>query len=171
MFCNHCGKGIEATQSFCGTCGAPLGQTQPPVAPRVSPATGRVTRNIKMLAMFWIVLSVLNLLRGGGRLIGARIVHYWGRNWFDDSGWGWPAGDILPAIISTMGLVTLCLAAAGFAAGFGLMERRPWARTVAIIVAIIALLNPILGTLLGIYTLWVLLPGEAEIEYRKMSGA
>ena len=42
---------------------------------------------------------------------------------------------------------------------------------VAIIVAIIALLNPILGTLLGIYTLWVLLPGEAEVEYRKMSGA
>jgi uncharacterized membrane protein YdfJ with MMPL/SSD domain len=50
------------------------------------------------------------------------------------------------------------------------MERRPWARTMAIVVGIIALLHPILGTVLGIYTLWVLLPGDAEAEYRKISG-
>jgi len=46
----------------------------------------------------------------------------------------------------------------------------PWARTLAIIVAVIALLNPILGTVLGIYTLWVLLPADAEAEWRRTAG-
>jgi hypothetical protein len=126
-------------------------------------------RHVKMLAVFWIALSALNLLKAGGRFVGARVIGVWGHSWFDDSGWGFPAGEILPAVLSTMGLISLVLACVGFVVGFGLMERRPWARTLAIVVAIIALLHPILGTVLGIYTLWVLLPGDAEAEYGKIS--
>jgi hypothetical protein len=122
-----------------------------------------------MLAVFWIALSALNLLKAGGRLVGARVIGLWGHGWFDDAGWGFPAGEILPAVLSTMGLLSLVLAGIGFVVGFGLMERRPWARTMAIVVGIIALLNPILGTVLGIYTLWVLLPADAEVEYGKIS--
>jgi hypothetical protein len=124
-----------------------------------------------MLAVFWIALSALNLLRGGGRLMGARMFRMWGRGWFNDAGFGWPVGDVVPAILSTMGMLSLVLAVIGFIVGFGLMERRPWARTMAIVVGIIALLNPILGTVLGIYTLWVLLPADAEAEYGKISRA
>jgi hypothetical protein len=122
-----------------------------------------------MLAVFWIALSALNLLKAGGRLVGARVIGLWGHGWFDDAGWGFPAGEILPAVLSTMGMLSLVLAGIGFVVGFGLMERRPWARTMAIVVGIIALLNPILGTVLGIYTLWVLLPADAEAEYGKIS--
>ncbi len=171
MFCNHCGGEVQQNQRFCSSCGKGVAAAPPPPAPPayVSPAAGRVTRHLKMLAVFWIALSAINLLRGGGRLVGARVIRFWGRGWFDDAGWGWPAGDILPAVLSTMGMVALVLAAIGFIVGFGLMERRPWARSLAIIVAIVALFNPLLGTVLGIYTLWVLLPGEAEAEYGKMS--
>jgi hypothetical protein len=122
-----------------------------------------------MLAVFWIALSALNLLKAGGRLVGARVIGLWGHGWFDDAGWGFPAGAIIPAVLSTMGMLSLVLAGIGFVVGFGLMERRPWARTMAIVVGIIALLNPILGTVLGIYTLWVLLPADAEAEYGKIS--
>jgi hypothetical protein len=66
-----------------------------------------------------------------------------------------------------MGLISLVLAALGFVAGWGLLERRQWARSLAIVVAIIAILNPILGTVLGIYTLWVLLPSDAEAEWHQ----
>jgi hypothetical protein len=52
-----------------------------------------------------------------------------------------------------------------------MLERRPWAQTLAIVVAIIALLNPILGTVLGIYTLWVLLPSDAEAEWQREARA
>jgi hypothetical protein len=170
MFCNHCGGEVQPNQRFCGQCGKPAVAAAPqPVAP--SAATGRVARHVKMLALFWIALSALNLLKAGSRFVGARVVGLWGHQWFDDSGWGFPAGDIIPAVLSTMGLISLVLAGIGFVVGFGLIERRPWARTLAIVVAIIALLHPILGTVLGIYTLWVLLPGDAEAEYGKISRA
>lgn len=170
MFCNHCGKEIQTGQAFCGTCGAAVGRPATPAVPPASPSAGRVARHVRMLAVFWIVLSALNLLRGGGRLIGARVIGLWGRGWLNDAGWGWPAGEFLPGILSLMGMISLVLAVIGFVVGFGLIERRPWARTLAIVVGIIALLHPILGTLLGIYTLWVLLPADAEAEYSKISG-
>ena len=68
-------------------------------------------------------------------------------------------------------LVLACVAVAGFIAGFGLLEHRPWARTLAIVLGIISLLNPLLGTLLGIYTLWVLLPSTSEEEDRQIARA
>jgi len=71
--------------------------------------------------------------------------------------------------LSFVGMVSLAMAIAGFIAGFGLLERRPWARTLAIVLGIISLLNPLLGTLLGIYTLWVLLQSQAEEEYRRIA--
>jgi len=124
-----------------------------------------------MLGVLWIALSAIHLLRGVGRLLGARMLGLVGRAWFDVMPWGWPVGHIVPAALSFMGMISLILAAAGFAAGWGLMERRPWARTLAIIVAVIALLNPILGIVLGIYTLWVLLPSDAEAEWRRTARA
>jgi hypothetical protein len=171
MFCNHCGGEVQPNQRFCSSCGkAATAAAPPPVPPVYAPSsTGRVTRHVKMLAVFWIALSALNLLKGGGRLMGARVIGLWGRSWFDDASYGFPVGEILPGLLSAMGMVSLVLAAAGFVVGFGLMERRPWARTMAIVVAIIALLHPILGTILGIYTLWVLLPGDAETEYGRMA--
>ena len=170
MFCNHCGGEVQPNQRFCAQCG----QQAVAAAPRPlaqSPATGRVMRHVKTLAVFWIALSALNLLKAGGRFVGARVIGLRGHEWFDDSGWGFPVGEILPAVLSTMGLISLVLAGVGFVVGFGLIERRPWARTLAIVVATIALLHPILGTVLGIYTLWVLLPGDAEVEYGKISRA
>ena len=39
----------------------------------------------------------------------------------------------------------------------------------SIVIGILHLLNFPLGTALGIYTLWVLLPGESEQQYRHQS--
>ena len=39
---------------------------------------------------------------------------------------------------------------------------RPWARIVGIIVAILSLLNIPLGTIVGVYGLWVLFSKETE---------
>jgi hypothetical protein len=180
MFCTHCGASVQPNQSFCGSCGtsvaAPGSASTGPVVPGGALAAsvtsapsglGRVGRHARMLGVLWIALSALHLLRGGGRLIGARIVGFVGQGWSDDVPWGWPVGHVLPVFLSFMGFFSLILAALGFVAGWGLLERRPWARTLAIVVAVIALFNPILGTILGIYTLWVLLPSDAEAEWRR----
>ena len=65
-----------------------------------------------------------------------------------------------------IGLGLAATAVLGIIAGWGLLERRPWSRMLAVVLACLALLNLPLGTALGIYTLWVLLPAKAEYEFR-----
>ena len=50
------------------------------------------------------------------------------------------------------------------------MERRPWARMLAIVLGVLALFKVPLGTALGVYTLWVLAPATSEAEWRAISG-
>jgi hypothetical protein len=47
-------------------------------------------------------------------------------------------------------------------AGIGLLNRKRWARILAIILAILALSSFPIGTAAGIYTLWVLTQRETE---------
>jgi hypothetical protein len=49
-------------------------------------------------------------------------------------------------------------------AGYGLLKRTPWARVLALVVAILSLINFPIGTAIGIYTFWVMLQEEAA-EY------
>jgi hypothetical protein len=55
-------------------------------------------------------------------------------------------------IVSLPGLIT----------GFGLLSYKPWARIVGIVLAVLQLLHFPLGTVFGIYALWVLLNNETE---------
>src|SRR5712692_6878352 len=161
MFCNQCGAKLDPAQKFCGSCGKDV------VAGPAAPPPSRVGKHVHLLAILWLAFSALRLLRGGGRLLGAGVVRHIGDAWFD--GWGWPVSGFLPGILSFSGITLLALAGAGLAAGWGLMERRPWARTLAMVLAVIALLDPILGTMLGIFTLWVLASSQAEEDYRRMA--
>jgi len=169
MFCTYCGRSIEADQRFCGSCGNTAIDAMPnPTAPPYLPQpAGRVTSHVRIVGICWIAFSAIYLVRGGGRLLGARLVRVIGHSWSDESPLAWPAAHILHSLLWTVGLVSVVLAVAGFVVGFGLLEHRAWARSLAIVLAVIALLSPILGTALGIYTLWVLLPEQAGQEWRQ----
>ena len=56
-----------------------------------------------------------------------------------------------------------------FVAGWGLLEVQPWARMYTLVLGFLALLLPPVGTALGVYTLWVLLPEQSEQEYRALA--
>lgn len=71
------------------------------------------------------------------------------------------AALILGIVGTWGGLLFVVLALPGFAAGYGLLQRKEWGRILAIVVAFLHLINFPLGTLLGIYTLWVLLQTSA----------
>ncbi len=60
------------------------------------------------------------------------------------------------------------IAAAQLIAAWGLLERRPWGRILALIVGVLALIHIPFGTALGIYTLWVLLPASPQ-EYASLA--
>ena len=52
---------------------------------------------------------------------------------------------------------------------WGLFERQPWARTLGMVLGILALIRPPFGTALGIYTLWVLAPEASAREWNQMT--
>jgi hypothetical protein len=56
----------------------------------------------------------------------------------------------------------LALSLPGVIVGIGLLKLAPWARIAGIVLAIIHLINIPVGTLLGIYALWVLFNKETE---------
>ena len=56
----------------------------------------------------------------------------------------------------------LILAIPGLITGWGLLNYKPWARIVGIVLSVLNLLNFPFGTALGIYGFWVLLNKETE---------
>lgn len=56
----------------------------------------------------------------------------------------------------------LILALPGLIAGWGLLNYRPWARILALVLSGLNLLNVPFGTALGLYGLWVLLSRDTE---------
>jgi hypothetical protein len=51
----------------------------------------------------------------------------------------------------------------GLSAAYGLYKRRPWGRVLALIDCSISLFSFPVGTIVGAYGLWVLLPGDAAL--------
>ena len=89
--------------------------------------------------------------------------------------WGFPFSDDVPyfvhGIVRTVGGIFIATGVIGLIAGWGLYERRSWARILAIVLAFLSLLHPPFGTAIGVYTLWVLLPAASEAEYQRMARA
>jgi hypothetical protein len=65
------------------------------------------------------------------------------------------AGTALAAFLGIFSLPSLIT-------GYGLLNFKPWARIVGIILSAISLINIPIGTIVGAYGLWVLLSKETE---------
>jgi len=79
------------------------------------------------------------------------------------------AVPILGGIGAFIFILLLALSLPGIVAGFGLIEFRPWARMLTIILSALELMSVPIGTALGIYGLWVLLSPGAEQLFRQPS--
>ena len=156
MYCDRCGTRLSETQRFCPSCGKAPGPTP------MMPVQGRIAGHIRLLGILWLATSAVNLIPGFFLLA---FFH--------------PNGGILPPeapgflypLLHTVGLVFLGGAVLGLMAGWGLLDRQPWARMLAIVLGCFHMLHVPFGTALGIYTLWVLLPAKSEEEYRQIARA
>jgi hypothetical protein len=74
------------------------------------------------------------------------------------------ASAILSLVGISVGALLTVLAVPGIAAGYGLLKRQPWGRVLAIVIAVLGLVNFPIGTAIGIYALWVLLQ-QSAIDY------
>jgi thiol:disulfide interchange protein len=73
------------------------------------------------------------------------------------------------AVLAVIGLVGggifLLLAAANFAAGWGLWQRREWGRLTAIVLSVIRLINFPVGTIIGGLIIFYLVQPQARAEF------
>jgi hypothetical protein len=70
------------------------------------------------------------------------------------------AAPIVGMVGSAIMIVILVLSIPGMVIGWGIMNFKPWARTWGIVISAFDLIQVPLGTILGIYGLWVLLSAE-----------
>lgn len=169
MFCDNCGASVVPGQNFCNKCGK---QLVPEVNPSVQepavvwsslpprPVQSRIQKHTKILAILWIAFSTLGVARGFAIFIGGSMaLHFI----------PFPMRAMFLPIAGAIGAFLLAGSVAGLVAGWGLLKYRPWARVLALILGVISLVDLFLGTALGIYTLWVLLPAESEREYQRLA--
>ncbi|HXZ42196.1 MAG TPA: zinc ribbon domain-containing protein [Terriglobales bacterium] len=159
MFCDKCGAPAQPDQRFCGRCGREFA-----AGPVGFPRRSRVGEHIRLLGILWLALSALNA-------VGGVILYILANTLFvhlpEMSGGPRAATAWLHPFLSVIGIIVIVKAAAGFLAGWGLLQREPWARMLTIVLAFLALFNIPFGTALGIYSLWVLLPAESDAEYQE----
>jgi hypothetical protein len=81
-----------------------------------------------------------------------------------------PEAAIAIPIVGGVGLfvcvIILIISIPDIIAGIGLIKFRPWARILGLVLSVLSLMNIPLGTLVGVYGLWVLLSGETEALFR-----
>jgi hypothetical protein len=156
MFCDRCGAQMADMARFCPGCGKPFAAAAPPPVLVTGP-TNRVARHLRNVGILWIVYSCIHLIPG---LIVGSLPNWLG--WDHDFFWG-------HGFFRFIGGVLMFKAILGIIAGWGLLDRQSWARIFVIILAFLSLLHFPFGTAIGIYTLWVLLPGYSEWEYRQLA--
>ena len=179
MFCSNCGVAVHAGMKFCNACGkavkapaqaVPMSAavaTAPSAAPSKSALTpakarARLDKHLKILGILWIIRSLLRLIPG--------MFLFFFKNFISGFIHG-PARWFFLPFAGFIGALIVVTSLLGLAAGIGLLNRRAWARGLAIVLGVIAMIDFPFGTALGVYTLWVLMPNECEQEYRRMAQA
>ena len=155
MFCHLCGGQLQPGAAFCPSCAKPVGGGVP-----MMPQPGRIAGHVRLLGILWVALSAFRLIPG---LI---LLALFSRRM-----------PFLPpevpffvhGIVQTVGWLFLAGGVIGIIAGWGLLDRQPWARMLSIVLGCFNLIDMPFGTALGIYTLWVLLPARSEQEYRGLA--
>lgn len=72
---------------------------------------------------------------------------------------------ILSVVGTSVAIFLAILSLPGILAGIGLLMRKNWGRILAIVVGILNLVNFPIGTVIGVYTLWVLLQDTAAAVF------
>lgn len=176
MYCDRCGKPLSGGARFCTGCGSRVlpGAFVATDGGFTSASSDRVRRHIGLLSTLWMINGVLRLLETfaftfiGPMLFPGLFASHYFRAWDLPLRWSfWPLSMGLAwmgILFGAFGLVHLTLA-------WGLHERKAWARPLGLVMGVLALIRFPLGTALGIYTLWVLLPAPSRREYDQFAVA
>jgi hypothetical protein len=170
MFCSGCGQALAPGQGFCPQCGRSMAVGVPSV-PGLGFQLASYAGKIRALSIVWFIYAGLSLAVS---FMGMAFVHAFMNNRFGPgSHRPWIDGPFRPewfgpAFLHFIWLFVALRTALLFAAAWGLMERAPWGRMVAIVAAVLCLIKPPFGTVLGIWTLVMLLGYRNQALYEQL---
>lgn len=169
MYCSACGQALQPGQALCPRCGRPMA-VAPPAVPGLQFELDNFAGKIRTLSMVWFIYGALTLVFSFAGMAFARAFMFnhfgpWPHSWsnapFRPEWFG-------PAFLHFIWLFVVLRAALLLAAGWGLMERAPWGRMIAIVAAFLSLLKFPLGTALGIWTLVTLMGYRNQTLYEQL---
>ena len=171
MYCSGCGQGLQQGQTFCPQCGRPVAVAPPPV-PGFQFELDNYAGKIRALSTVWFIYAGLNLLLSFAGMTFARfaMLNHWGP-WRHGP---WMNGPFRPEwfgpnILQFIWVIALLWVGFLFAVGWGLKNREPWGRMVAIVAAFLNLFKFVpLGTALGIWTMVVLMGYRNQTLYEQL---
>jgi hypothetical protein len=140
--------------------------------PQMMPPLAFIERRVNALAVAWLVYGGLIAVTGIVGMGFARAAlegHFgpWVHGPFDSNG---NHTLVLPFFFMKFAWMALILRVGlAFAAGYGLLQKAPWARGVAIVAAILSLIHLPLGTGIAIWTLVVLVGARNAAGYDAMT--
>jgi hypothetical protein len=73
---------------------------------------------------------------------------------------------VMPILAIVLAGIMALLGLPGMLAGYGLLKKRSWGRVLTIVVGVLGLFNFPIGTLISVYTLWVLLQNSATTYFQ-----
>ncbi len=163
MYCERCGNQLIDGQRFCSGCGKTVGMAVVPLDRQ-----GRVQRNLQVLSILWLVCGSLEILAAVVLYVIANVMFGIAVRMHGGVGGAEPFVHTILTIVGTaVGIKGLL----SIVAGWGLLQRETWARALTIVMGFLGILHIPLGTALGIYTIWVLLPNESAQEYDHLAQA
>ncbi len=160
MYCSGCGQPVAPGQQVCPQCGRPTAAPPPPPVPNLAFELANYANRIRALSTVWFIYGGLSLALGIVGLAFANSFLNGGGFWMHGP---WARGNFPlgpgfgTAIIHFAWIMVILRSGLAFVAGWGLMERAPWGRVVAIVAAFLSILKIPFGTAIAIWTLVMLL--------------
>lgn len=127
------------------------------------PRPARVEQHLQPLGILWCLFGAMRLLTGAFAAFALHGMVHEGM-----------FSEMPPVLVHALGmmapfiaLLTLVLSIGAVMTGYGLLTRKPWARSLAMVMSVLSLLKLPVGTALGIYTLWVMAPRSSWAEWEE----
>lgn len=166
MYCSVCGQANGPNARVCSHCGHPISLAEA-VAPSPVPLLShRVEKHLQTVGILWIVYAFMGVL--GWLFAIPFLTAIFGHGFMGHHAMEFPFIG-LSALLPFVTALVFTRAGLQALAGVALVMRVRWGRVLAIVVAFLTILKVPFGTGLSIYTLWVLLPGDAGRAYEEMA--
>lgn len=172
MYCSGCGQTLEAGQSFCSQCGRPAAAVPSvPGLPGLEFQLFNYAGKLRTLSIVWFAYAAFSLCAGIASLAFANaflLGHFspWTQGPWTDGPTPWMG--FMPMLLRFGWAFLILRTGLAIAAAWGLLEHAPWGRGVAILASVFCLLKFPFGTVLGIWTLVMLLGNRNASLYEQL---